>query len=129
MEAVAQKSHEDMRLDPVFPLVEHGPDLEIAFEIPEGRFDFDQLQIHLPQLGRRFGGEIGTEQIATFSPAPLPQFGTAELVSERLRVDLLAWLGLLHLNQPLSPPGGGLGRPQLLEQIVAVKILHFAQLP
>ena len=38
MEAVAQKSHEDVGLDAVLLLVEQGPDLQVPFEIPEGRF-------------------------------------------------------------------------------------------
>jgi hypothetical protein len=48
-----------VRLDAVLALMEDRPDGEFAFQVLEGRLDFHQLHIELPQLRRIGGGEVG----------------------------------------------------------------------
>ena len=48
MHTVGQKCHEDVRLNTIFPLMEHRTNGQIAFEMFEGLFDLHQLQIKFP---------------------------------------------------------------------------------
>ena len=50
MQAVGDEGHEDVRLDPRFVAVEHGPDGEVVLQFLERLFDLGQLQVVAPQL-------------------------------------------------------------------------------
>ena len=51
LHAVGDEGHEDVRLDTSLLLMVDWPDGQLALQVFECRFDFDQLQIELPQLG------------------------------------------------------------------------------
>ena len=48
LHAVSQKGDEDVGLDPLLVLVEDRADRQVAFEITEGLFDGDELDVVLP---------------------------------------------------------------------------------
>ena len=57
-----------MRLDAPFQLMVDGAHGQIAFEFLEGLFDFGELKVKLPEFGRVCFREVGSQDVATFSP-------------------------------------------------------------
>jgi hypothetical protein len=51
VQAIGEKGDEDMRFDAVFELMEDRPQVEIVLYGLEGRFDLDELDVELPELG------------------------------------------------------------------------------
>jgi hypothetical protein len=68
----------------VLILVVDRADGQIAFELFEDGFDLDQLQVLFPELGRRFFGHVGAQQVAAFPPPGLTDFVQAQLEGEGL---------------------------------------------
>ena len=58
-----------MGLDPAFFLMKDGSDGEVGFEVFEGFFDSDELDVVLPEGSGVAFGEIGAQQIAAFAAA------------------------------------------------------------
>ena len=56
MQAVGQKSDEDMGFDALLILMIDRSDGQVALEVLKGLFDLRQLQIECPQLGGIVGG-------------------------------------------------------------------------
>src|SRR5215831_5786975 len=113
-----------MRLDPPFLLMEYGADGEVGFEVFEGFFDGDELDVVLPEGSGVGFGEIGAQQIAAFAAADLAELASVEGEGEVGR-------GLLDLDVDEAPSGRGLGTggPELHQQLLA-RELHrgeFAQ--
>jgi hypothetical protein len=48
VQAVGDKGHKDVRLDPVLELVKNGTQRQVVLQVLKGRFDFDQLDVKLP---------------------------------------------------------------------------------
>jgi hypothetical protein len=90
LHAVGQESDEDVSFDPPLVLVEDRTDCEVAFEIAEGLFDGDELDVILPELGWIIVGEIGAQEITAFTPPDLSQLVAIEREGEvgALLVDL-----------------------------------------
>jgi hypothetical protein len=82
VQAVGHEGDEDVRLDAVLKLMEDGPQLQIVLEVLEGGLDLDQLDIELPQLGRRTAVQVAAQQVAAFALACLAQLGAVERVGE-----------------------------------------------
>jgi hypothetical protein len=51
--------HKDVLLDPTLELVKNWAQHQVVFEILKGRFDFDQLNIELPELGWLASTQVG----------------------------------------------------------------------
>jgi hypothetical protein len=97
-----------MGLDPAFFLMKDGSDGEVGFEIFEGFFDGDELDVVLPE-GRGVAlGKIGTQQIAAFAAADLAQLVSVEGEGEGGR-------GFLDLDVDEAPSDRGpwRGRPRV----------------
>lgn len=71
VQAIGQERDEDMGLDALLQLVMDRPQLQIVLQIFEGRLDFDELNIELPQLCGVVPGQIGAEQVAALAPTHL----------------------------------------------------------
>ena len=79
-------------------LVEDRTDCQVAFEIAEGFFDGDELDVVLPQLGGIVAGKIGAQQITAFAPPRLSQLFAIEREDE-------AGVFLIHLDIDQPPCG------------------------
>jgi hypothetical protein len=51
VQAVGEERDEDVRLDALFALMVDRAQVQVVLHGLEGRFDFDELDIELPQLG------------------------------------------------------------------------------
>src|SRR5260370_2603949 len=80
--AIRQKGDEDVGFDPLFVLMEDRTDRQVAFEIAEPLFDGDELRVVLPELRGIILGEIGAQQIATFTPPGYHHFLAIEREAE-----------------------------------------------
>src|ERR1700757_3243847 len=67
-----------MGLDPAFFLMKDGSDGEVGFEVFEGFFDSDELDVVLPEGSGVAFGEIGAQQIAAFAAADRTQLVAVE---------------------------------------------------
>src|SRR6266403_6031190 len=67
VQTISYKRHKNMRFDPLFQLVKDRSQAQVIFQVFESRFDLRQLNIELPQAGRRLAGEITAQQVAPFS--------------------------------------------------------------
>src|SRR5205085_4826025 len=97
-----------------FFLMKDGSDGEVGFEIFEGFFDGDELDVVLPE-GRGVAlGKIGTQQIAAFAAADLAQLVSVEGEGEGGR-------GFLDLDVDEAPSDRGLGAggPEFHQQLLA----------
>ena len=59
-QGIAKESHEHVRLDAFFQLMKKGADCQFTLERSKYGFHFRQLDVLLPELGRRVGCQIGT---------------------------------------------------------------------
>jgi hypothetical protein len=73
LQGVGEEGDEDVRLDPLFVLVEDRPDREVALQVLERLFDCDELNVVLPEDRRILVGQIGAQQIAPFTTPRAPQ--------------------------------------------------------
>ena len=103
-----------MGLDPLFPLMEDRVDGEVGFEIFEGFFDGDELDVVLPKDGGVTFDKIGAQQIAVFAAADLAQLASVEGKGEagRGRLDL-------DVNQAPADRSLGASGSQLHQQLLA----------
>lgn len=62
-EAVRQERHEQVRFDPVGPLMVNGPQSQVAFQGAEGFLDEHQLHVATPEPFRIVGAGVGAQQI------------------------------------------------------------------
>ena len=67
LQAVGQEAHENMRLDPVVFLVVDRSQTQVVFDFLERLFDFGEYDVLFPQVFWIAGGQIGAEQIGSFS--------------------------------------------------------------
>src|ERR1700749_5006050 len=67
-----------MGLDPGFLLMKDGSDGEVGFEVFEGFFDSDEMDVVLPEGSGVAFGEIGAQQIAAFAAADRTQLVAVE---------------------------------------------------
>ena len=58
-----------MGLDPLFALMEDGPDREVVLELLEGLLDLDELHVQAPEGGGVLAGHVGSQQIAALAAA------------------------------------------------------------
>ena len=68
-QAVGDEGDEDVGLDPLFALMEDGPDREVVLEFLEGLLDLDQLHVQAPESRGVFGDHVGSQQIAALAAA------------------------------------------------------------
>src|SRR4029077_12904699 len=68
---------------PPFGFVEDRADRQVALEVFERFFDSDELDVILPELCWIIVGEIGAQQIASFTPPYGPQLLAVEGEGER----------------------------------------------
>ena len=71
VKAIGQEGDEDVGFDALFQLVIDRAQSQIILEALEGRLDFGQLDIELPQLGGLLPVQIGAQEIAAFAPSRL----------------------------------------------------------
>jgi len=63
VETVGQEGDENVSFDAVFELMINGTKTQIALEVLEGRLDFGQLDVKLPQFGGIASTEVGAQKI------------------------------------------------------------------
>ena len=85
VQAVGDEGDEDVRLDPVLPLVEDGPDGQVVLELLEHLLHFGQLKVVPPQDRRILAGAVGAQQVAALAAAGLAQPAAPQRECERLR--------------------------------------------
>src|SRR5258708_10846852 len=86
VQTVSQEGNEDVGLDALLQLMVDGPQLQIVLEVFEGRLDFDEQNVELPQLCGIVPGQIAAEQIAAFAPVDLTQLAAIESIAKGWRV-------------------------------------------
>ena len=91
--------------------------MQIVLHGLEGGLDLDQLDVELPQLGRVFPTEIGTQEITTFAPPNLAQLVAIEGEAKRGAV-------ASHLDIDQTPCRSRLGArgTELHEQFLTLKL-------
>ena len=62
VKAIGNERNEDVRLDALLELMEDRAQLQIILHGLEGGFDFDELNVELPELGRILSGQIGAQR-------------------------------------------------------------------
>src|SRR6266576_5877841 len=85
-----------MRLNARYDLMVDRAQVEIVLHGLEARFDLDELDVELPQLGWVLSAQIGAQEIAAFTPPHGTQLFAIELVGE------LGSLGI-HLDIDQTP--------------------------
>ena len=123
VDAVSQKGDENVGFNSALVLVEERADCQVAFEIAEGFFDGDELDVVLPQLGGIVVGEIGAQQVTAFAPPRLSQLFAIEREDE-------AGVLLVELDVDQAPCGRRLGaRRAEFHQELFARDLHGGNLP
>jgi hypothetical protein len=69
VQAVRQKRDEDVRLGPIFALMNDRPNREVVLQVLERSFHFDERQVELPELRRVARREVGAQQIPALAAA------------------------------------------------------------
>ena len=87
-------------------------DGQIAFEFFEGLLDLGELDVVLPQLGRRCSGEIRAEQVASFSTPNRSEFVSVQRKCEALGGDGLVFRWQMQVDKRIGPSRLFLGRPE-----------------
>ena len=119
LKTIRHKGDEDVRFDARVLLVVNRADGQVAFELFEGLLDLGQLNIVLPQQSGRFSGEIGTEQVTTFSTPNRSEFVSIQSKREGLRGEGLIFCWQMKVDQPVSMSRLFLGRAKFYQQTIA----------
>ena len=78
VQAIRQEGQENVRFDPILPLVINRSQRQVAFEVPEGFLHLRELHVELPEPRRLITGQVGAQQIPPFPPPDLPQLVFAQ---------------------------------------------------
>ena len=105
--------------DPLFELVEDGPDGKIVLEFLERLLDFGELHVVAPQLGGIFTGHVGAQQVAALAAKHLSQFLATQAVGEPVGGQLFVGVRDIDLNEEPSSASVFLRRAELEHELVA----------